>query len=45
MRVADKNLGKSSNRRKTLEMPENTELLGSVVAGWLQNNVANMLPE
>ena len=26
-------------------MPENTEFLGSVVADWLQNIVAKMLPE
>ena len=31
------NQKKSLNRRKTLVMPENTEVFGSVVADWLQN--------
>ena len=45
LRVADKNFGKSLNRRKTLGMPENTGFTGSVVADWLHNIVAKMLPE
>ena len=35
----------SLNREKTLEMPENTEFLGGVVADWLQNRVINLLSE
>ena len=35
----------SLNSRKTLGMSENTEFLGSVVANWLQNIVASLLPE
>jgi len=35
----------SSSRRKTLEMPENTGFLGSVVADWLQKHVINLLSE
>lgn len=35
----------SSSRRKTLEMPENTEVFGNVVADWLQNRVINLLSE
>ncbi len=31
--------------RKMLEMPENTGFTGSVVADWLHNIVAKMLPE
>ena len=35
----------SLNRRKTLGMPENTEVSGSVVADWLQKCVINLLSE
>ena len=35
----------SSNRRKTLGMPENTGFLGNVVADWLQKCVINLLSE
>ena len=35
----------SLNRRKTLEMPENTEFLGGVAADWLQKCVINLLLE
>lgn len=36
---------KSGSRRKTLEMPENTEFFGNVVADWLQKCVASLLTE
>lgn len=35
----------SLSRGKTLEMPENTEFLGGVVADWLQKSVINLLSE
>ena len=43
--VQNKLKSTSGNRRKTLEMPENTGFLGGVAANWLQKSVINLLSE